>query len=209
MDENVRISRSGKHCVSGHNFEEIERKVTIVYLIIMVALVIAFFVGFGIWKYNNRVQARAIETYKAEIEAQQANDSAIKMEEIQAVAAARKAEIDLFAKLFEGVRGFNPSVDDLITYGWAVYNREDSRLYPNTVEEVIHQENQWTCFSDENFVVSDYHRVAEKLVNMRYSGDPRPCTTDFLWAEIADDGIYLKNSVEPGKIARTWHYSGS
>lgn len=207
MSENVRATKAGKHCAKSIDRNDIDVKFNIIYSFVVVGLVLAVFISLGVYRWNDSVQNKAVETYKAELEAQRAEESAAKAEEMMLAAQEQKAEIEMFAKLFEGIRRFNYSNSDLMTYGWGVYNRVDSSLYPNTPYDVIHQKDQWTAFSDDNIVVSDYYRIAEKLVAERYSDSPRPCTTDFLWAELGSDGIYLKNSVEPGRIARTWHYS--
>ena len=204
MDENVKTAKSGKHVLEVN--PRTNYVVTVVYLIVLALLFLAIVISLIVIKHNENIRAQAVEAYKAELLAKQEEESAQRMEEIRAEAEQRKIEIELFCKLFEGVRRFNYSAEDLMTYGWCVYNRVDSPLYPNTVADVIYQKNQWVAFSDDNVVVSDYYKIAERLVAERHGEDPRPCTTDFLWAELADDGIFLKNSVEPGKSARTCNF---
>lgn len=207
MEGNIRIERPGKHCINKKTI--FNNMFYTVLLIFLVALIVS---SFFIFERNNKLRAEAevARIQEEELAAKRAEEeaeSAAHTEELQIIAAQRKTEIELLSKLFEGVRQFNYSVEDLMTLGWCAYNREDSSLYPNTLDEVIHQEKQWIAFSDDNPIINDYYRIAEKLVEERYSGNPRPCTTKFLWAVCDKYEVYLVDSVESGVRARTWRYS--
>lgn len=154
------------------------------------------------------IRSEAIADYKAHVEAEEAELSAIKMESLQDEASIRKAEINLFAKLFEGVRDWGFDATDLITYGVCAWNRMLSPLFANSLEEVIHQPDQWINFSDDNKVVADYYKIAEKLVDILHNSDVALCSSKYCWIEIRDGHVYLKDSYEAYPGMTWWRYNG-
>ena len=175
------------------------------------------FLGMGISKdkyaeinhwQESVIRSEAIADYKAQIEREESEAAAIRMEAMQDEAYKRKEEVLLFTKLFEGVRGWNFDMLDLITYGVCVWNRTQSPLFGDTIDAVIHQENQWINYSDNNDVVADYKKIAEKLVDLLYNSDVQLCSTKYCWIEIREGHVYLKDSfnVYPGMIL--WRYQG-
>lgn len=175
------------------------------------------FVGIGITKdkyaeighwQESIIRSEAIADYKAQLEMEESEAAALRMEAMQDEAYKRKEEVVLFTKLFEGVRGWNFDMLDLITYGLCVWNRTQSPLFGGTIDDVIHQKNQWINYSDDNAVVADYKKIAEKLVDLIYNSDVQLCSTKYCWIEIRDGHVYLKDSFNayPGMIL--WRYQG-
>jgi len=154
------------------------------------------------------IRSEAIADYKAQLEAEKAEASAARMDEMKIEENRRKEEIIMFTKLFEGVRGWNFDMLDLITYGVCVWNRSLSPMFPDTVDEVIHQKDQWINYSDKNDTVADYKKIAEKLVDLLYNSDIQLCSSKYCWIEIRDGHLYLKDSFTnyPGMIL--WRYQG-
>lgn len=154
------------------------------------------------------IRSEAIADYKATIEAQEAEAAALRMDEMKSEENRRKEEVLMFTKLFEGVRGWNFDMLDLITYGVCVWNRTLSPMFPSTIDEVIHQKDQWINYSDKNDTVADYKKIAEKLVDLLYNSDVQLCSSKYCWMEIRDGHVYLKDSFNayPGMIL--WRYQG-
>ena len=154
------------------------------------------------------IRSEAIADYKAQLEEEEAMAAAEKMNMVKDEAMRRNEEVLLFTKLFEGVRGWNFDILDLITYGVCVWNRFQSPMFDDTIDEVIHQKGQWINYSDDNAVVADYKKIAEKLVDLLYNSDVQLCSTKYCWIEIRDGHLYLKDSFNayPGMIL--WRYQG-
>lgn len=153
------------------------------------------------------IRSEAIADYKAMLETQEAEEAAIRMEELKDEAARRQDIIIYFTKLFEGVRDWGFDTRDLVTYAVCVYNRVNSPLFANTIDEVIHQENQWINYSDNNDVVADYKKLAEKVVDLLYNSDTQLCSSKYCWIEIKDGRLYLKDSYNPYAGMILWRYS--
>lgn len=175
------------------------------------------FLGIGITKdhyaeishwQESLIRSEAIADYKAQLEAEESEAAALRMEAMQDEAYKRQEEVIMFTKLFEGVRGWNFDMLDLITYGVCVWNRTQSPLFANTIDEIIHQKDQWINYSDDNAVVADYKKIAEKLVDVLYNSDVQLCSSKYCWIEIRDGHLYLKDSFNnyPGMIL--WRYQG-
>ncbi len=175
------------------------------------------FLGIGITKdryaefshwQESLIRSEAIADYKAQLEAEESEAAALRMEAMQDEAYKRQEEVVMFTKLFEGVRGWNFDMLDLITYGVCVWNRTQSSLFGDTIDDVIHQKDQWINYSDDNAVVADYKKIAEKLVDLLYNSDVQLCSSKYCWIEIRDGHVYLKDSFNtyPGMIL--WRYQG-
>lgn len=157
---------------------------------------------------ETEIRREAVAAYQAELEREEAEAAAAKMDQIKDEATRRNEEVLLFTKLFEGVRAWNFDMLDLVTYGVCVWNRTQNPSFADTVDEVIHQKDQWINFSDNNDVVADYKKIAEKLVDLLYNSDVQLCSTKYCWMEIRDGHLYLKDSFNayPGMIL--WRYQG-
>lgn len=189
----------------------------ILSLVIAMSVTIGGFIGVELVQHKyaeishyqeSLIRSEAIADYKATLEAEEAELAAAKMDELKSETNRRKQEVLYFAKLFEGVRDWNFDVLDLITYGICVWNRTLSPMFANTIDEVIHQKEQWINFSDNNPVVADYNKIAEKLVDLIYNSDVQLCSSKYCWIEIRDGHLYLKDSFNnyPGMIL--WRYQG-
>lgn len=161
----------------------------------------------GHWQ-ESLIRSEAIADYKAQLETEEAEAAALRMDEMKTEENRRKQEVLYFTKLFEGVRDWNFDILDLITYGICVWNRVMNPAFADNVDEVIHQKDQWINFSDNNPIVADYNKIAAKLVDLIYNSDVQLCSSKYCWIEIRDGHLYLKDSFNnyPGMIL--WRYSG-
>lgn len=155
------------------------------------------------------------EQYQQELlvqqEAQMRAEEAARLAEMQAEAEKREAETILMAKLLAGIDSFvenyGYSDGDLKTYLECVINRviDQRNGFANTLSEVITQPNQWVGFNEKNQVIDRYYKLASAVVNDYYDGKARPCSSEYLWAELNREGIWLKNSYD-SEYARRWRY---
>ena len=151
-------------------------------------------------KYEIKLEA-AIEQYKMESSA----STMMSIQEDPAIVKAKR-ERELLAKILYGVR--DNSSDDMRTYCWCVFNRVDSEdpLFPDTLEEVILQENQWMRFSEDNPVVKEYYKIASDMLDLWYSNEPRPCTSDYTYMYWTPEKIILRTSLEQRNDMDTWRW---
>lgn len=189
---------------------------------VMVLLFIILIASLFIWRTQVAAERKA-EILAAEAMAQyQAEQMAIEEEtrlallaEQNSEQAKREADTILMAKLFAGIDNFVEKYGygerDLRTYGECVINRvlnnKNEFRTLGTIQEVIMQPNQWIGFSENNQVVDKYYKVAAAVVDAYYNNDIRPCTSDYCWAELNSNGIYLKNEYNDGKYVSTWRYN--
>ena len=129
--------------------------------------------------------------------------------------AARKAAIEedtiLMAKFFAGIDGFvenwGYSDRDIRTYGECVINRVINKSFPNTIAEVIMQENQWVGFSENNQVIEKYYQIASVVVNNYYDDTIRPCSSAYCWVDLNKNGCWLMSEYSDSPYVGRWRYS--
>lgn len=154
------------------------------------------------------IRSEAIADYKAMVEAEEAEEAALRMAALKDEATIKKEMAISLAKMFEGVRAWNFDILDLITYGTCALNRVRSPLFADSFDDVIHQSGQWINYSDENDVVDDYYKIAVKLVDLYYNSEVQLCSSKYCWIEIRDGHVYLKDSYTPYVGMILWRYSG-
>ena len=196
---------------------EIKQKIDIAYVTTLATVVLVLAASIIVWQFRERknsyeegIRAQAVETYKAELQAKTEEESAARSLAMNSEAARIGYEIDMLTKLFEGVRDYKFSENSLITFGLSAYNRVDSEdpLYPDTLHEVLTQDGQYETYSDNSPVVRDYRRIAEKLVKMRYNGESKPITSDYVWAVFIDGEVWLTKKFGSSNITDYWQYTG-
>lgn len=196
---------------------EKKQKFDVAYVFILTAVLLVLAVSLFVWQtderkknYEDEIREQAVETYKAEVQAKIEEESAARSLAMKSEAARIGYEIDMLTKLFEGVRDYKFSENSLITFGLSVYNRVDSEdpLYPDTMHEVLTQNGQYEMYSDNNSMVRDYRRIAEKLVKMRYNSESKPITSDYVWAVFIDGEVWLTKKFGSSNITDYWQYTG-
>ena len=128
---------------------------------------------------------------------------------------ARQAAIEedtvLMAKFLAGIDGFvqnwGYSDRDLRTYAECVINRVLDKKFPNTIGEVITQENQWVGFSESNQVIEQYYQVASTVVNNYYEDSIRPCSSAYCWVDLNKNGCWLMSEYSDSPYVGRWRYS--
>ena len=183
----------------------------VVALMVMMTFACA---GWGINIHTERTAERLAAVAMADYQAEQeaiAKEEQQRQEEIKRSEQTLMAqETELIAKLLSGIQNFKDkygySENDFMTYAWCVFNRVDNQAYSNTVDEVVNHDNQWVGYSKKNEIITEYERIARKAVEEWHQNKSRPISSDFVYAELTEKGIFLKNEYDADGYSRRWRY---
>lgn len=185
--------------------------------IIFVSVTLFMMWGISVKAEKNRAIIREQEL--AEERAQIWAEDQARMQALEAQRAADEAarkmaieeDIILMSKFFAGIDGFvenwGYSDRDIRTYGECVINRVLDKRFPNTIEEVITQENQWVGFSENNQVIEKYYQIASTVVNNYYNDAIRPCSSAYCWVDLNKNGCWLMSEYSDSPYVGRWRYS--
>ena len=110
-------------------------------------------------------------------------------------------EAEYIAKVLYGYQ-YN-SERDLRTAVWCILNRVDNPAYPDTVQAVCQQENQWIGYSDDNPVLTDLYNLAiEELTT--WHNNYRPVSKDYVYMSWSSKEIKLRDTFEKSDNTRYW-----
>lgn len=87
---------------------------------------------------------------------------------------------------------------------WLIVNRAESSLFPNSIEEVCAQDNQFMAYSDENPIVREYYESAREVLQVWHSNGIRPMSNDYLYLSWSSDEIALRTTYNIGSSTRYW-----
>lgn len=145
-------------------------------------------------------KAAAVQAAKDEIAASRF----ISGEESKTLQMEREARA--IAKALDGIKGITERDDDLRTYAWNILFRVADPGYPNSVEEVVSQPNQYMGYADNNPVVTGKYRIAYEVVESFYAGN-WPADSKFLYAEWDAKGkVILRNTYLAGRDTEYWFW---
>lgn len=117
------------------------------------------------------------------------------------LAAQMRTEATDIAKVLYAVR--NNSKDDKITNVWCILNRVDNKAYPDSVEEVCKQPQQWMGYSEDNPVLDDLFQLAYSQLEI-WHGGTRPVSDDFIYLAWSPSEITIRDSWEYSSKTHTW-----
>lgn len=191
----------------------------LMYNWVIVVVIAGLFVSFGIWGFDIRTDhkaaaltATAMAEYQAEQDAiaaqQRADEEAYQqLEEVLCKNRATAAAKALFA-IQSFIDKYHYTTDDLRTYVRSMCNRVDnpSELYPDTIEEVVAVPDNYLGYSDNNPVLSQYYEVAYDEIWTWMHEELKPCSNDYVFAELTENGIWLSNQFGADGYARRFHY---
>lgn len=176
--------------------------------------IFAWAVDTHILKEADALSAAAIAEYQAEREAADQARRAEALAAEESEQARREADIILMSKMLYGINKFvetyGYSENDIRTYAECAVNRVLSKTNGfasvTSIQEAILQKDQWVGFDENNQVLEKYYKIASVVVNNFYDGATRPCSSDFCYAELTRNGIWLKNEFSDDKYVQTWRY---
>ena len=88
---------------------------------------------------------------------------------------------------------------------WCVLNRVDSALYPDTIEEVCEQANQWQGYENAPLIDS-ICRVCQDVIDTWQSGGVRDIPRECVFLRMTEDGVELRTEFTGGN---TWNVVNS
>ena len=191
-------------------YEKLVRKygLTVAFVLIWIATILAAtIITSAIVRHNTTIIVReqCAEQYAAELQAYKQQQEAERLITGDASKARQmQQEATELAKVLYGVR--KNSGNDLRTYAWCVLNRVDSKLYPNSVEEVVGQPQQWMAYSEDNPVLDELYQIALEVVQTWHDGT-RPVDVEFVYMDWTPSKITLRNTWDYSSKTRTWSWS--
>ena len=99
-------------------------------------------------------------------------------------------EAETVAKLLYGIR--KNSERDLRAVCWVVFNRTESPLYPDSIEEVVNQPGQWVSYYPENPATEELTALATEEIEKWEAGEGRLLSRDTLWFNWSKDAITFR-----------------
>jgi len=203
------------------SYEEREREllwkhrwVGLFYNYLIAGLTVALFASFIKWAIDIKIDRQASDRAAAALANYQAEQQAAAEEEAKAKellarmdANQQIEEAKTVAKAIYGIRNFidkySYSNDDIETYVWCMLNRAD--YSGDDLEHVISAAGQFLGYSDSNPIVKDYYEIALRLVKEWHENEVRPVASDYVFAELDDDGVWLRNQYKADGYTRRWH----
>jgi len=185
-----------------------------VYNYLVALCVVTLFAGFVWWGMDIHTRRQA-EAMTAAVLAEMDAEHEQMMAEAEAQQAALLAseehimteEAKVIARAFFGIRNFVDKYGytsaDLETYARCIFNRCDAT--GQSVEEVVGKKDQFLGYASGNQLVKEYYDLALRLVDEWHHEEVKPCDSSYQWAELNEDGIWLRNSFKADGYQRRWH----
>lgn len=104
--------------------------------------------------------------------------------------AKEREEAEEIAKLLYGIR--KNSERDLRAVCWVVFNRVESPLYPDSIEEVVNQPGQWVSYYPENPATEELTALAQEELEKWEAKEGRLLSRDTLWFNWSKDAITFR-----------------
>lgn len=184
------------------------------YNYLVAVCVVALFISFFWWGIDIHTRKQA-EAMTAQLLAQMDMEHEQMMKAAEAEQAALLAseehimteEAKVIAKAFYGIRNFvdkyGYTTTDLETYARCIFNRADAT--GQSIEEVVSKKDQFLGYAEGNQLVKEYYDQAIRFVNDWHNEEVKPCDSSYQWAELNEDGIWLRNRFKADGYARRWH----
>lgn len=113
-------------------------------------------------------------------------------------------EADMLARVLYGVK--DNDTDDLRTYCWCVFNRVDNSAFPDTLEDVIAQPQQWMRYDQTNPILQSMYQVAKEELDKWHTDSHRPVSADYVFMSWSQDDICLRDKFNEGSGVHYWRY---
>ena len=167
--------------------------------LILVLVIIAYTIVVG-----RVAQAKALKVYEGWLEDYRLERMAIDQANADAdpYTLQLNAEAESLAQILYGVK--DNDKDDLRTLCWCVFNRVDNPAFPNTLEDVISQPQQWMRYDAENPVLEDLYQIAREQLEAWRSDAHRPCSSDYVFMSWTPSDICLRDAWREGSGTHYW-----
>lgn len=180
----------------------------------LVAVCVLALIGSFIWWGIDIHTRRTAEAMTAAVLAEMDAEHEQMMKEAEAAQQAflasqehiRTEEAKVIAKAFFGIRNFidkyHYTSADLETYARCIFNRADAT--GETIEAVVSKKDQFLGYAEGNQLVKDYYDLAIRFVQEWHEEEVKPCDNSYQWAELTEQGIFLRNSYKADGYQRRW-----
>lgn len=115
------------------------------------------------------------------------------------------AEAEALAKVLYGVK--DNSTDDLKTYCWCVFNRVDNSHYPDTLEDVIAQPQQWMRYDPTNPLLENLYQIAREQLDAWHTDSHRPVDSSYVFMNWSSNDICLRDNFNEGSGCHYWRWN--
>lgn len=178
---------------------------------LLIVILFGSFVWWGLDIHSRHMADEMLATTLAEMDAEHEQMLAAAEAEQAAIKASEEhimtEEAKVIAKAFYGIRNFvekyGYTTTDLETYARCIFNRADAT--GQSIEEVVSKKDQFLGYAEGNQLVKEYYDQAIRFVNDWHNEEVKPCDSSYQWAELNEDGIWLRNSFKADGYARRWH----
>lgn len=152
-------------------------------------------------------QKQALEVYRGWFEEYKAEQEAAEAAAIESdpYTIQLNEEAELLAKVLYGVKD-NKS-DDLRTYCWCVFNRVDSKQYPDNLKDVIAQPQQWMRYDPSNPVLENLYQIAREELDKWHKDSRRPVSSEYVFMNWSSNDICLRDVFAEGSGTHYWRYN--
>lgn len=156
-----------------------------------------------------RVAQEKEVTHLAEMYAK-ANSTPITEIEARAISSGKavsydqtQIEAEYVAKVLYGTCN-NFSDDARRAVVWCIINRVEDPRYPDTIEEVCTQPQQWMGYSDSNPVIKELYKVSYDVLTEWRDGTYRPFDPNFTFLTWTKDEIILRTTFNETPNTKYW-----
>lgn len=175
-----------------------------IVIMVVVALVACIITGIGTSarlkkKYEMRI---ASEVSRARQELTLQYRSEYGLDEADALAKTIDSEAKYLAKMLYPMQ-YNTD-EGLKSACWCAINRVGSKWYPDTIQEVCEQKEQWMGWSDENPVVERLYNIASEQLRLWHNG-VHAIGTDYVFLSWNSKEITLRTTYEGGSGCHYWY----
>lgn len=113
-------------------------------------------------------------------------------------------QAQMLARVLYGIK--DNSEKDMKTYCWCVFNRVDSPDYPDSLEEVIEQPQQWMRYNPESPVLTSLYNIAREQILLWQNGTTRPVGTEFVFMNWSPTDLSLRDNWNEGSRTHYWRW---
>jgi hypothetical protein len=140
-----------------------------------------------------------LEDYKTEQAAQAEREAAYNPYNLQS-----QQEAEELARMLYGIK--DNDTDDLRTACWCVFNRVDNTAFPDTVQDVIAQPDQWMRYDPTNPVLQNLYKIAYEQLEAWHSDTHRIVAAEYVFMNWSKDDIVLRDNWAEGSGTHYWRW---
>ena len=172
------------------------RDAAIVLLSVLVSVLVIYARTKSINEQAEKRIAAIEQRYQSELAAAQSQTAGSATQSTQQ--SQYSADAEYIAKVVAGCATYySENVQRAVA--WCVLNRVDSALYPDTIEEVCEQANQWQGYENAA-VIDSICELCQSVIDTWKSGGKRDVPQDCLFLRMTADGVELRTDFNGGNV---------